>query len=223
MLSHIKYGILSSFHSVHHGEIPSVTALSQFVRWKRKAIWAPIAKSKLFRIPERKPLPEDETLELRRLYNIYRTQVKSIRSYLENEYKMSTKELPEQNLAVEDEEIAHALKVNELWNKEVKAIREKRLAKEAEEEREQILERMIIADKEAEEQLLLIESIVKQEKGKASSFITPEKLDEAIEYALANPVDYNYSIDLDGNTVYGLKAKPEVVEKAVDHPMSAAN
>lgn len=44
----------------------------EFVRWRRKPRWLPVAKSKLFRIPEKKPQTEDEKLELLRLHNHYK-------------------------------------------------------------------------------------------------------------------------------------------------------
>lgn len=37
----------------------------------------------------------------------------------------------------------------------------------------------------------------------SGTFITPETLDAAIDYALANPIDYNFAIDLKGNKYYG--------------------
>ncbi|XP_071448960.1 small ribosomal subunit protein mS26 [Hetaerina americana] len=222
MFSQFKSGVLTAYQSVYYGDTQSIRAFLQFVRWNRKPIWAPIAKSKLFRIPERKRLPEDEDREIRRLFNIYRTQMKSIRTYLEKEYQKSEMDLPEQNTNLEEEEFSQALKVNDLWNKEIEGIRAQRLAKEEEEARNEILERMILSDQEAQERIKLLDSVVKQEKAKSSTFITPEKLDEAIEYALANPVDYNYCIDLEGNYIYGLKGKLEVARKAEDQQISTS-
>jgi hypothetical protein len=45
----------------------------------------------------------------------------------------------------------------------------------------------------------------------ASSFITRENIDQAIEEALANPVDYNFSIDLQGNIHRGRLTVPEKI------------
>lgn len=44
----------------------------QCVRWRRKPRWLPVAKSKLYRVPERKRGPEEEYTELLRLHNTYR-------------------------------------------------------------------------------------------------------------------------------------------------------
>ena len=50
--------------------------------WVRKPLGSPTAKSKLFRVPQKPNLPMDETEEIRRLHNIYFTQMKSLRYYL---------------------------------------------------------------------------------------------------------------------------------------------
>lgn len=43
----------------------------------------------------------------------------------------------------------------------------------------------------------------------SKTFITKEKLDEAIEFALSNPVDYNFALDLNGNMYSGrMSAEP---------------
>lgn len=44
----------------------------EFVRWRRKPRWLPVAKSKMFRVPQRKPQSLEEKNELLRLHNNYR-------------------------------------------------------------------------------------------------------------------------------------------------------
>jgi len=44
----------------------------EFVRWRRKPRWLPVAKSKVFRVPERKKQTEEERTELMRLHNQYK-------------------------------------------------------------------------------------------------------------------------------------------------------
>lgn len=51
----------------------------QSVRWKRKPIWLPTAKSKVFRVPQRPVIPTEDKLELQRLHNNYRTLMKSLK------------------------------------------------------------------------------------------------------------------------------------------------
>jgi len=52
---------------------------TQCVRWKRKPIWLPTAKSKMFRVPKRPVIPIEEQLELQRLYNNYKTYMTSFK------------------------------------------------------------------------------------------------------------------------------------------------
>lgn len=47
--------------------------------WARKPLGAPVARSKLFRVPARVERPLDETQEMQRLMNNYKTLMKSIR------------------------------------------------------------------------------------------------------------------------------------------------
>jgi small subunit ribosomal protein S26 len=49
------------------------------VRWKRKPRWLPVAKSKMFRIPERPKIPENERIELKRLNDRYNTHMRAVR------------------------------------------------------------------------------------------------------------------------------------------------
>lgn len=53
---------------------------SQTIRWrKRKPMRLGTAKSKLFRVPPRIRIPEEESIEILRLSNNYRTYMKSIK------------------------------------------------------------------------------------------------------------------------------------------------
>lgn len=47
----------------------------------------------------------------------------------------------------------------------------------------------------------------------SSTFITPETLDEAIDRALANPIDYNFAIDLQGQQYLGRDTPIPIREK----------
>lgn len=44
----------------------------QCIRWHRKPRWIPVAKSRMFRIPERTKQDENERVELMRLNNNYK-------------------------------------------------------------------------------------------------------------------------------------------------------
>ncbi|XP_055855672.1 probable 28S ribosomal protein S26, mitochondrial [Episyrphus balteatus] len=184
----------------------------EFVRWRRKPRWLPVAKSKVFRIPEKKPQTEDEKLELLRLHNHYKTQMRSMRMYLREESQRIREtstadhlvETPEQ----EEQEFQRCVDLNKEWNAKIAGERNARLAKEYAERREFIKERLELAKEREEDRLQRIEEIVRKEKEAAKNFITRENIDAAIETALANPLDYNFSIDLRGNLYHGRTTVP---------------
>nr|XP_022919125.1 probable 28S ribosomal protein S26, mitochondrial [Onthophagus taurus] len=186
----------------------------QIVRYKRKPIGAPKAKSKLYKVPEKPQLPKDELEELRRINNNYKNHMKSIKRFLVANYASKEKldDTDHKNkVAYEDYEIC--AKINDEWNAKVGVEREKFF--------EGLLNKDIeVAKKKLEFQqfkkvldLEEAEKIVREVKEEAKGFITAENIDEAIEKALSNPVDHNFSIDLEGNRFYGRESVPEMIKK----------
>lgn len=82
------------------------------------------------------------------------------------------------------------------------------MAKEKREKEEYVRETLRLAREREEERMEKIEALVKKEKELSKTFITRENLETAIEHALANPVDYNFSIDLHGNIYRGRHNTP---------------
>ncbi|RZC33578.1 MRP-S26 domain containing protein [Asbolus verrucosus] len=183
----------------------------QSVRWRRKPIWMPTAKSKLYRIPVKPVIPEEEKEEIKRLYNNYRTYIKSIRRFLTYKHSvlLMAKSDTEQLKKAFDEDFMRCKEINDKWNEDLKKLREERVAKQLQEEIEFAKNRMANLIKQKEQKLAEAEEIVRKEKQMVGTFITPENLDEVIEKALSNPVDYNFAIDLEGNRIIGRETKPE--------------
>ncbi|KAK3865863.1 hypothetical protein Pcinc_028556 [Petrolisthes cinctipes] len=183
----------------------------QSVRRKRKPLWLPPAKSKMFKIPPRKYIPEEESRELLRLYNNYRTQMKIIRRHLKNEVERTaaTSELALQQAAEEEAEHQALMEYNLQENLRVAALREKRVQKEFEAE----MARVEATKKYQEERALLAEEeamrIITETQEFAKSFIKREDLEQAIETAIANPVDYNFAVDNEGHVFRGRLTKPQ--------------
>ncbi|EDW19072.1 probable 28S ribosomal protein S26, mitochondrial [Drosophila mojavensis] len=185
----------------------------EFVRWRRKPRWLPVAKSKLFRVPERKKQSEEERTELMRLHNHYKTQLRSVRQYLREEVvrqqETSTADhivlTPEQ----EEAEFQRCVEVNNAWNAKIAKEREVRLAKEREEKVAYVQERLEAGKLREEERRERANERVRYEIEQSKTFITRENLDEAIETALANPVDHNFAIDLAGNMIKGRSTQPQ--------------
>ncbi|XP_024224265.1 probable 28S ribosomal protein S26, mitochondrial isoform X2 [Bombus impatiens] len=123
----------------------------QCVRWKRKPIWLPTAKSKLFRIPNRPVIPIEEYNELKRLHNNYKTLMKSIMSFFVEKHKevqVSLDTSVVQKNMQKDFEICCS--INDKWNKEVAMIREERLAREGKARQEEIARRLQAKERERE-------------------------------------------------------------------------
>lgn len=122
-----------------------------------------------------------------------------------------------QEMTPEDEEteFQRCITINDEWNFEISKIRDARLAKENA-ERRVIIQSGIAARKiKQREELKLIEERVRKQKEASVSFITSENIDQAIEQALANPTDYNFSIDLQGNIYKGDQVPENVADKNV--------
>ena len=96
---------------------------------------------------------------------------------------------------------------------------------EAEERRARIRRELQEFDRSEMERLARVDNIVEKHKSEMENRIEPEDLEKAIEIALANPVDYEFAIDLDGNIYRGRstkskKMKSEDIEKI---PLTSEN
>lgn len=115
---------------------------------------------------------------------------------------------PEEELA--DRERCEQL--NNAWNARIAAEREERLAAKLAARKEHILQRLELAEERRERQLAEVEELVRREKLASATFILKDNLDAAIEHALANPVDYNFAIDLQGNVLAGRRTDVKDVQ-----------
>ncbi|KAI4464423.1 28s ribosomal protein s26 mitochondrial [Holotrichia oblita] len=179
----------------------------QILRWRRKPRWVPIAKSKQFRIPQRPVIIEDEQIELKRLFNNYRTQMKSIKRYIVERFvaaRAITTD-PKDIQRIFDEDFARCNKINDEWNSDIQSKRIEYFENTLEENinlaKESLQKRLELEQFKLEE----AEKIVTEQKELSKTFITADNIDEAIERSLANPVDYNFAVDLDGNKFYNKK------------------
>ncbi|KAH8411114.1 hypothetical protein KR222_003568 [Zaprionus bogoriensis] len=189
------------------GETGSNNFALQFVRWRRKPRWLPVAKSKVFRVPERKKQSEEERTELMRLHNQYKTQIRSVRQFLREEVvrHQETSTIDHIVLTPEQEEAEFQRCINEnaSWNALIAGEREVRRVKEREAKVAYVQERLDARQIWQEEQREQVDQRIRYEIEQSKMFITRENLDKAIETALANPVDYNFAIDIAGNLYKG--------------------
>ena len=96
-------------------------------RW-RKPRWIPQAKSKVFRIPKREEPNFEEAVELRRLHNIYRTQIRAIRRHFKEEFirTSDTSAVAMMKAQEEEEEHQRLMEFNTLENERIAVERERR-------------------------------------------------------------------------------------------------
>ncbi|XP_046750025.1 probable 28S ribosomal protein S26, mitochondrial [Diprion similis] len=185
------------------------TVCVQCVRWKRKPLWLGTAKSKLFRIPVRPKIPEDEKKELMRLHNNYRTLVRSIRFHI-TEAVIGSQAQVNTALRVkeEEEDFVRCVALNDKWNESKAKARNERLDEAREVRKADILRKIIAKETIAAKQLKNIEATVKRVKQEAVTFITEKNIDQAIEDALNNPVNHDWALDLEGTRHHGKYDEP---------------
>ena len=128
--------------------------------------------------------------------------MRSVRAFFRDEVQRK-KQIVAQELTPADEEaeFQRISAINDQWNLEISRIRDERLIKENAERAVYIKSRLEAKKVRDQENLAKIEEIVKKEKDNSITFITSANIDQAIEHALANPADFNFSIDLQG-TIY---------------------
>ncbi|EFN70205.1 Probable 28S ribosomal protein S26, mitochondrial [Camponotus floridanus] len=173
---------------------------TQCVRWKRKPIWLPPVKSKMFRIPKRPVISTEEVLELQRLNNNYRTYMTSLRSYLCHFEMQNKVQLDKESIKqAEEEDFQTCSAINDEWNAEVAKQREVRLANVREKRKKYNLRKLLDKEKHEIKRKKYVDKQIKKAKEEAVTFITAENVDAAIEECLANIVDHNRALDLQGN------------------------
>ncbi|XP_074643310.1 small ribosomal subunit protein mS26-like [Tubulanus polymorphus] len=185
------------------------TVLNTSVRW-RKPMHLPRAKTKFFVVREVTPEDPEERAQLKKLYDHYRTYMKSIGLHLSEEIAAQEKEQEFGLAAAEDEaEEARLMELNDLWNNKIKTEREVQFAhdiidfyKDRQKNSTWFNENLIKNVQEKEDEVDLL-------KEDAGSFITMETLDAEIEKLLdSDPVSYNFALDTDGSVLVDDVNKP---------------
>ena len=115
--------------------------------------------------------------------------------------------------AIEEDKIhKERVMANEEENAKVAKIREARLAKQRE-DRDLEIKKLLAQEHQKEKlRLEMAAHMVKETKEVVASCIKPEELEEAIETALENPIDYEYAIDLQGHIFRGRETRSMAVD-----------
>lgn len=115
----------------------------------------------------------------------------------------------------EEDDYNRCLELNNQWNEKIKLIRDERLEKEEAAEKLKIFEKIAAKKEEEKKRLEEIEIKVRKAKLEAATFITRKNIDQAIEEALANVVDYNVAIDKNGNHYQNNCIEQNINEKKI--------
>merc|ERR1711887_64123 len=115
-------------------------------------------------------------------------------------------------VAAQKEEEQHQLMIKLNENEKVAMQRQIRLKKEAEERKIRISEELADFEEKEKMRLALVDEMVERHKVEMEKRIRVEDLEKAIETALANPVDFEYAIDKDGNIFRGRTTKSKKIE-----------
>nr|SVE76082.1 EOG090X0FQ9 [Daphnia hispanica] len=175
--------------------------------WVRKPLGSPMAKSKIFRIAPKPVLPDDEKAEIKRLYDNYKNSMKSIRQYFfEQSLKQAESgEVAQMKHRLEDQEHEQLMEENRVENEKIAMLREERLKIQAEKTQKNVLASLIKKEGETKLHGIQMEAFLAKQmvQDLSTPFIQAEDIEKAIEDALANPVNFNFAIDLDGYVYRG--------------------
>nr|SVE88958.1 EOG090X0FQ9 [Daphnia sinensis] len=179
--------------------------------WVRKPLGSPMAKSKIFRITPKPVIPEDEKAEMKRLFDNYKNSMKSLRQYFfEQSLKQAESgEVAQMKHRLEDQEHERLMEENRLENEKTAMLREERLKIQAEKTQKNVLASLIKKEREAKQHEIQIEDFLTKQM--STPFIQPENIEKAIEDALANPVNFNFALDLDGYVYRGKETSIDMI------------
>lgn len=133
-------------------------------------------------------------------------------------------QLDEANLVqVEEEDFEMCSAINDQWNANVAKLREARLDIEREVRKEKALQEIISREEKQKECKMQADEEIRKIKAVAGTFITAENIDAAIEECLANVVNHNRAMDLNGNWYDGKYPPVAAVEEIATQPTDPSN
>lgn len=185
-----------------------ITSLGQriVVRYARKPIWMPTARSKLFRIAEHTFYSEDEVRQIRLLQTAYRAQEASIQEFMKHEFYIPATQsggLPPEFIKLELERDQQIYAENDRENARIAKIKEEMMQKQLKELEEKVMEAKLTEEEDLMQIGLQVDDYIERHKSDPNSFVTPDNIDALIEKAIETPVSFEYCIDSLGRR-YGM-------------------
>ncbi|NP_001002418.1 small ribosomal subunit protein mS26 [Danio rerio] len=184
---------------------PRSAVLVESVRG-RKSRTDPQAKSKIGRIKTPPPVDPVEMITMKERYTEYNLILKALRlefreNMLRKRYEEEVGSVAEERAKRDAEEHKSLMAWNDAENHRLQVIREQRVQKEAEAAEEKRKEAAMLHQQELENYIKEKERQILQLQEEAKNFITLDNLDQRIEEALDNPINYNFAIDKQGRVV----------------------
>lgn len=168
-----------------------------------KPLWKPMSVQNLFNIPQQKKLlPEDEEC-IDQEEPVYLDKYRSIKEYLYQNFTIPVFQGgTKTDLREAYEEHEKMLEENRQENERMARVREERLkVEQKEEDLLELKKRLVENEKYLVKKDMAIQLILR-EKARQPTYITKEKLKDAIEAALDHSTSYDFAIDLNGTLVF---------------------
>ena len=174
-----------------------------------KPLWKPVSVQKLFNVQPAKKLSEEDQELIEQDELRYRDQYNSIKEYFNQEFtipflqggsNIELKEVKEEHLRL--------IKENEEENERVARLREQRLKIEVKKEELEDFKKKLIENEDYQVKKEQAIKCILKEKERYSTYITKDKLKDAIETALDHPISYEFAIDLNGTLVFSDRLHP---------------
>jgi len=174
----------------------------------------PKAPSKIYYVPERKHVPEEDKVTMEKLFTNYRTSMKSLKRHLRRDWETQqrSRAQPGHVVSPEQEEAEHRqlMEFNRAENARMAAERHNRLAEQEETVRRKVERLRIEAEQKQQRDRENAVQLIRTQEEISKLYIPREQLEEAIEVALANEeTDYNFAIDRDGMRYEGRSTRPQ--------------
>ena len=187
-------------------------------RYKRylkqpKPLWKPVSVQRLFNVPQKKQLSEEDTAILEKEEAVYLDQYRSIKEYFHQEFTIpvlqggSNIELKEVH-----EEHRRLIEENNEENKRMAKLREERLKEERKREDLEDLKMQLIENEKYQTKKEEAIQRILEEKQRYPNYITKDGLREAIEKAIDHPTSYEFAIDLNGTLAFDKKLHPYALD-----------
>ena len=178
-----------------------------------KELWKPVSVQRLFNVPQKKQLSEEDTAMLEVEEAAYLDQYRSIKEFFHQEFTIPVLQ-GGSNIELKEVQEEHRLLIeeNNQENERMAKFREERLKEERKKEELEDLKLSLIENEKYQVKKEQAIQRILEEKDRYPNYITKERLKGAIETALDHPTTYEFAIDLNGTLAFDKKLHPYALD-----------